>query len=173
MGCSTTGNAPIEDTQYKLKIMVFGSHAEEFIQIVGKIIIQFSFAEDTCAMIVDAITETDEGTKAFNEIRSAEKRIGKFKASVDKINNSKSKEFKKLLERLNILRDKRNYMVHATYGNLFSEDGSIRTIKDGKLRNYALGEHRECSLDMDNIIRDLLQFGNPILVAYALKTIKK
>jgi len=149
--------------------MVFGKNSEEFIKIVGNVVIQFTFNEHTCSMITDAITSSSEGSKVFYKTKNAEKRIESFKSLTKNIKGTNSKEFQSFLDRLDKIREKRNFLAHSIYGNLFDNNDEILATTNGKIKNYSMTEHRQVLKDIEKLTRELLNFGTPLLIEHATK----
>lgn len=153
--------------------MVFGKHAEEFTNIVGKVVIQFTFVEHTCSMITDAITSSSEGTKFFYKVNSAEKRIERFRSLTKNLKTEEAEKFQPFLDRLDKIREKRNFLAHSTYGNLFDENDEIWTTKNGTVKKYSMNEHREIFNEINKLTGDVLNFGTPLLVGHVKKKLTK
>ena len=153
--------------------MVFGKHAEEFTSILGKVIVQFTFIEHTCSMITDAITSSSEGTKFFYKVNSAEQRIERFRSLTKNLKTEEAQKFQTFLDRLDEIREKRNFLAHSTYGNLFDENDEIWTTKNGTVKKYSMNEHREIFNQINKLTGDILNFGNPLLVGHVKKKMKK
>jgi hypothetical protein len=159
----------LKDSPYKkIHHMVFGNNADEFIRILGNVMIQFTFIEHTCAMITDAITRSSEGTKCFNKIKNAQQRIVTFGSLTQNIDSEHSGPFQIFLERLENIRERRNFLAHATYGNIFDENDEILTTMNGQIKKYSMTDHRALMSEMNSLTSDILRFSAPITSSYII-----
>ncbi|MBK5277332.1 MAG: hypothetical protein JJE09_00565 [Bacteroidia bacterium] len=88
---------------------------EEFLMIIGEIMVEYSKAEVNSALIVSHMSGSRIGLTLFGNSRNADKKIQEYRNAVKKLQHDRREEFLVLLEKLDGCRKERNGFAHSIW----------------------------------------------------------
>ena len=116
---------------------------EEFLTIVGELIVEYSKAEMTGALLVNGITRSKRGFEIYREISGSKEKIKNYIRAISQLHHPSSKVSIRIFEELNECREERNHIAHSLwmhYPKIGSQNIFYSASFDINLKNYDINK---------------------------------
>lgn len=139
---------------------------KQFFQIMGEIVVLYSYSEVLCSLIVNHITNSLNGNKIFSNVKfNSDQKIQGYESAVIKSKHECKTRFLWALSDLNQCRLDRNTIVHTSWHSAREEWHGFGIKKsDGKLTYSTTTDAKGLLKRLTNLHSDILIiFGDTIL----------